>query len=81
MIPRHAGARRDCLVVVALAAISISFRADASGTLPASSTTTLLHALTVDPDIWDATLAVPGAGLPPQRWVATWPDGRSPAAR
>ncbi|NIE63206.1 hypothetical protein [Burkholderia sp. Ax-1719] len=47
--------------------------------LPTSTTTTLLHALTVDPDTWDVTLAVLGSGVPPQRWVATWPNGRPPS--
>lgn len=44
--------------------------------LPASSSTTLLHALAVDPVTWDVYLAVLGTGIPPMKWVATWPGER-----
>lgn len=44
--------------------------------LPASSSTTLLHAMAVDPVTWDVYLAVLGTGVPPSKWTATWPAGR-----
>lgn len=44
--------------------------------LPASSSTTLLHAMAVDPVTWDVYLAVLGTGVPPAKWTATWPSGR-----
>jgi len=42
--------------------------------IPSSSSMTLLHSITVDPETWDVYLTVlGGAGLPPQKWAASWP--------
>jgi hypothetical protein len=49
--------------------------------IPSSTSTTLLHSLTVDPSTWDVYLAVLGGKLPPQKWVARWPDGQRPPSR
>jgi len=40
--------------------------------IPASTSMTLLHSLTVDPETWDVYVAVLGGNLPPQKWVASW---------
>lgn len=44
--------------------------------VPASTSTTLLHSMTVDPDTWDVYLAFLGGSLAPQKWRATWPGLR-----
>lgn len=44
--------------------------------IPTSTTTTLLHAIAVDPRTWDVYVALLGTDLPPQKWVASWPRGR-----
>ncbi len=41
--------------------------------IPSSTSMTLLHSITVDPETWDVYLAVLGGSLPPQKWAATWP--------
>ena len=48
--------------------------------IPSSTSTTLLHSMTVDPDSWDVYLGVLGGNLPPQRWVAHWPEGQRPSS-
>jgi hypothetical protein len=42
--------------------------------IPSSTSMTLLHSLTVDPETWDVYVAVLGGNLPPQKWVASWFD-------
>ncbi|NJM33156.1 MAG: hypothetical protein HC848_10330 [Limnobacter sp.] len=42
--------------------------------VPTSTSTTLLHSIAVDPKTWDVYLAVLGGALPPQKWVAHWPQ-------
>ncbi len=49
--------------------------------LPASASTTLLHAMAVDPVTWDVYLALLGSDVAPQKWVAAWPAGRPPPSR
>lgn len=49
--------------------------------IPSSTSTTLLHSMTIDPETWDVYLAVLGGNLPPQKWVAKWPEGQRPSAR
>jgi hypothetical protein len=46
--------------------------------VPASTSTTLLHSMAVDPDTWDVYLAFLGGQLAPQKWRATWPSGKPP---
>jgi len=41
--------------------------------IPSSTSMTLLHSITVDPETWDVYLATLGGALPPQKWTATWP--------
>jgi len=49
--------------------------------IPTSTSTTLLHSMTVDPETWDVYLAVLGGKLPPQKWVPAWPGGERPSPR
>ena len=49
--------------------------------IPTSTSTTLLHSMTVDPETWDVYLAVLGGKLPPQKWVSAWPGGERPSPR
>jgi hypothetical protein len=48
--------------------------------IPASTSMTLLHSLTVDPETWDVYVAVLGGNLPPQKWVASWLGKPRPSA-
>jgi hypothetical protein len=48
--------------------------------IPSSTSTTLLHSLTVDPQTWDVYLSVLGGNLPPQKWVARWPGAGRPGS-
>ena len=50
--------------------------ADFAVPLPPSTSTTLLHSMTVDPKTWDVYLGVLGGNLPPQKWVAQWSGGK-----
>lgn len=45
-------------------------------TIPSSTSTTLLHSMSVDPQTWDVYLAFLGGNVPPQKWVAAWPGSR-----
>lgn len=49
--------------------------------IPASTSMTLLHSLTVDPETWDVYVAVLGGNLPPQKWLASWLGKPRPRAR
>ena len=42
--------------------------------IPTSTSMTLLHSITVDPETWDVYLSVLGGSLPPEKWAATWSD-------
>jgi hypothetical protein len=49
--------------------------------IPSSTSTTLLHSMTVDPKSWDVYLGLLGGNLGPERWIAHWPNGRPPEMR
>jgi len=49
--------------------------------IPSSTSTTLLHSMAVDPETWDVYLGLLGGNLPPERWVASWPQGKRPGLR